>query len=49
MFFAFLSRLAPVVIEPNPLTILMRAVNAVSLRIPIHQPCWRSGRWKSKT
>lgn len=48
-FRAFLERLAPRKLEPNSLSILMRAVNAVGLRVPIRQPCWRSGRWRSLT
>jgi len=48
-FRAFLERLAPRKLEPNPLSILMRAVNSVRLRAPIRQPCWRSGRWRSLT
>ena len=48
-FWAWLWRHVPARIEPNSLPILMRAVNAVMLRVPIRQPCWRAGRWGSLT
>lgn len=36
--------------NPNPLPILMRALNGLWLRCRcIRQPCWRKGRWKSLT
>jgi hypothetical protein len=41
--------IAEIISPPNPLPILMRAVNSVRARFAIHQPCWRSGRWKSLT
>jgi hypothetical protein len=48
-FRAFLELLAPRRLEPNPLRILMRAVNTIRLRVHIRQPCWRAGRWRSLT
>ena len=49
-FAAMLDRLCPANLEPNPLPILMRAVNRLWLAVgSIHQPCWRTGRWKSRT
>jgi hypothetical protein len=36
-------------LEPNALSILTRAINRPKLRAPIRQPCWRAGRWKSRT
>lgn len=49
-FLEWIERLFPAVLDVNPLPILMRAVNALRLghRI-IHQPCWRSTRFKSRT
>lgn len=49
-FAAFLNFLYPPNNEPNPLPILMRALNAPRLHgRAIKQPCWRRGRWKSLT
>lgn len=47
---AWMDRLFPQSLEPNPLPILSRALNSLKLnhRI-IRQPCWKRGRWKSKT
>ena len=45
---AFLSLKAKA-LEFNPLPILARAVNAITLRIPIRQPCWSARRWRSVT
>lgn len=45
----FLNRLAPVNLEPNPLVILSRALNA---RLPLRAsfvPRWKRGRWKAKS
>lgn len=37
-------------LNPNPLTILTRALNGLWLRLrSIRQPCWKRGRWKSLT
>lgn len=44
----FLSGQAPI-FPPNPLPLLMRAVNAVRLRFAIRQPCWSARRWRSVT
>jgi hypothetical protein len=49
MFFKFINGFLPPDLEPNPLPILARAINAIGLRFPIHQPRWKAGRWKSKT
>lgn len=49
MFFKFINEFLPPDLEPNPLPILARAINAIGLRFPIHQPRWKAGRWKSKT
>lgn len=46
---AFLDKLAPLILDVNPLPILARAVNSLKLRGIIFQPCWRATRWKSKT
>lgn len=49
-FQLFLVELAPRQTEPNPLTILMRAVNGLRLTVGhIFQPCWSRNRWKSLT
>ena len=49
-FRRLLDGIAPQVLEPNPLTILSRAVNAVRLAHRIaFQPRWRSTRFKAKT
>ena len=45
---AFLQMLAPVA-EFNPLPLIARSVNSVLRRFVIKQPCWRKGRWRSKT
>lgn len=45
----FLDSLSPPSCEPNPLPILMRAVNRLFLSRPLKQPCWRAGRFKSLT
>lgn len=45
----FLDGLCPVDNEPNPLPILMRALNAVALWFPLKQPRWKPGRWKALT
>lgn len=45
-----LNEAFPIVRDWNPLPILARAVNALSLSCRIiHQPCWKAGRFKSKT
>lgn len=37
-------------IEQQRLTSMgLTAVNAHQLKVPIRQPCWRAGRWKSLT
>jgi hypothetical protein len=50
---AFLARLAPQNLAPNPLPILMRAVNALLMRgksfMVRRLPCWSARRWKSLT
>ena len=43
------SQLVQCRFEPNSLAILMRAVNILKTHVPIRQPCWRRGRWKSLT
>jgi hypothetical protein len=48
-FDAMLDRLCIRLPHPNPLSILMRAVNRLWLSVSIKQPCWRTGRWKSLT
>jgi hypothetical protein len=48
-WFKFINGFLPPDLEPNPLPILARAINAIGLRFPIHQPRWKAGRWKSKT
>jgi len=48
-FQRFLNLIFPRCLNPNPLPILMRAVNTLKLHGIIHQPCWRAARWKSKT
>lgn len=47
---AFIRSLAKMCLEPNPLHILARAVNALDLHCRvIFQPRWKHGRWKAKT
>lgn len=45
----FIDRLFPKRLEPNPLPIIMRAVNSVKARYSIKQYRWSSRRWKSTT
>ena len=48
--FRRISRFDARPVDPNPLPILMRAVNAVTLRCRvIFQPRWRATRFKAKT
>jgi hypothetical protein len=46
---AFVDALVVPIPHPNPLRILMRAVNLLRLCRPIRQPRWRAGRWRSTT
>ncbi len=48
-FRRLLDRLFPPSLEPNPLPILSRAVNAVRFFRRMFKPRWRRGRWKAKT
>ena len=45
---AFISRIS-IVLDWNPLPILMRAINRVFRCHLIRQPCWRRDRWRSVT
>ena len=45
----FLDIISPPNFEPNPLKILMRAINVVRRWVFIFQPCWSARRWKSLT
>lgn len=47
---SFLERRYPRPVDPNPLPILMRAVNALKLSCRvIFQPRWSCKRWRSTT
>ena len=47
---SFIDRLFPFRLEPNPLPLLMRAVNCLRLGVGcIFQPRWKAGRFKAKT
>lgn len=39
----------PLFVLPDPLPIVMRAVNGIRQRFTIRQPRWSARRWKSKT
>ncbi len=44
-----LNRLAKQDLEPNPLPLLMRAVNSIKCHRICFQPRWSKLRWKSNT
>ena len=48
-FQAFIEACFPTPEEPNPLPILMRAINRLRIGIVIKQPCWSRLRWRSVT
>lgn len=48
-FWKWLNTFADWPTEPNPLTILSRAIGRVSRAVTLKQPRWRRGRWRAKS